>query len=427
MLNKIRVKIPEFSKIDYFFLVLFFLSFFHSSLGLIFNLALIYYWRFGIEGCLKSLIFLTTRGVLNPAVAAPASFQSFRWIIVLGASFLILRYSNIKSSKLKNKYNKILLCIIAFSSVVAMFSLVVSSYPTTAIFKILSFLLAFSAVMKGVAATRECVNWNDFFVSLYGILYIISIMMIPFKQFRVVNDDFQGMFNHVNIFGIISVLFLVALLNSQFYKKYKILRMLMICAIFFMEYLSASRTGMISCIIVCIIYIFNKKKVLTKGVVIVLLLLIITFFLPQNVVSNIEEGINEFIYKNNATSIIDSREETLELYYSKFNVEPICGTGFMVPYDPTVRNYELSFGLLVEPGNLLWTLLGDTGIIGTFLFILFFGIMLFNGRMSRVYLIVAAFLICMGEMVFFSVNNMAIIIYLILAIYVFDEERYQEK
>lgn len=427
MLNKIRVNLPGFSKIDYFFLVLFFLSFFHSSLGFLFNFALLYYWKFGTEGCLKSLIFLTTRGVLNPSVASQASIQSFRWIIVLGASFLILRYSNIKNIKFKNKYNKILLCIIAFSSVTAMFSLVVSSYPTTAIFKIMSFLLAFSAVMRGVASTREHVNWNDFFVSLYGILYIISIIMIPFKQFRVVNDDFQGMFNHVNIFGIISVLFLAALLNSQFYKKYKILRIFMICAIFFMEYLSASRTGMISCIIVCVIYIFSKKRGLTKAVGIVLLLLIITFFLPQNVVSNIEKGVNEFIYKNNATSIIDSREETLELYYSKFNAEPICGTGFMVPYNPAVRDYTLSFGLLVEPGNLLWTLLGDTGIVGTFIFILFFVAMLFNGRMSKVYLIVAAFLICMGEMVFFSVNNMAIIIYLILAIYVFDEESYQKN
>lgn len=345
----------------------------------------------------------------------------------MGASFLILRYSNIKNIKFKNKYNKILLCIIAFSSVTAMFSLVVSSYPTTAIFKIMSFLLAFSAVMKGVASTREHVNWNDFFVSLYGILYIISIIMIPFKQFRVVNDDFQGMFNHVNIFGIISVLFLVALLNSQFYKKYKILRIFMICAIFFMEYLSASRTGMFSCIIVCVIYIFSKKRGLPKIAGIILLLCIITFFFPQNLLSNIEQGVNEFIYKNNATSIIDSREETLELYYSKFNAEPICGTGFMVPYDSTVRDYTLSFGLLVEPGNLLWTLLGDTGIVGTFIFILFFVVMLFNGKMSRVYLIAAVFLICMGEMVFFSVNNMAIIIYLILAIYVFDEQSYQKN
>ena len=53
--------------------------------------------------------------------------------------------------------------------------------------------------------------------------------------------------------------------------------------------------------------------------------------------------------------------------------------------------------------------------------------MLFNGKMSRVYLIAAVFLICMGEMVFFSVNNMAIIIYLILAIYVFDEQSYQKN
>lgn len=424
MLNKNRVKIPEFSQIDVFFLVLFFLSFFHSSLGFLFNVALIYYWKFGIEGCLKSLIFLTTRGVLNPAIASPASFQAFRWVIILGASLLILIYSDIKEYRLKNRYNKILLCAILFSAVVSTFSFLVSSYPTTAIFKVISFFVVFSAVLKGVAATNEYVNWNDFFVSFYGILYIISIVLIPFKQFRVVNEDFQGIFNHVNIFGIISVLFLATLLNSEFYKKYKILRMFMICAVFFMEYLSASRTGMISSIVVCIIYMINRRKTLVKSIVIIFLLFIIYFFLPQNIVSNINEGIDEFIYKNNATSIIDSREETLELYYSKFETEPLCGTGFMVPYNPEVRDYMLNFGLLVEPGNLLWTLLGDTGILGTFTFTLFFLVLLFNGRKSKLHLVAAAFLICMGEMVFFSVNNMAIIIYLILAIYVLGEDQY---
>ena len=180
MLNKDRVKIPGFSQVDFFFLILFFLSFFHSSLGFLFNVVLIYYWKFGTEGCLKSLIFLTTRGLLNPAIAAPASFQVFRWAIVLGASFLILIYSDIKNGRLKNKYNKILLCAILFSAVVSMFNLVISSYPITAVFKVISFLIAFSAVLKGVAVTNEYVNWTDFLVSFYGILYIINIIIAFF-------------------------------------------------------------------------------------------------------------------------------------------------------------------------------------------------------------------------------------------------------
>lgn len=424
MLNKDRVKIPGFSQVDFFFLILFFLSFFHSSLGFLFNVVLIYYWKFGTEGCLKSLIFLTTRGLLNPAIAAPASFQVFRWAIVLGASFLILIYSDIKNGRLKNKYNKILLCAILFSAVVSMFNLVISSYPITAVFKVISFLIAFSAVLKGVAVTNEYVNWTDFLVSFYGILYIINIIIIPFKQFRIVNEDFQGIFNHVNIFGIISVLFLAMLLNSEFYKGHKIFRIFMICAVFFMEYLSASRTGMISCIIVCTIYVLNKRMAWIKVAGVIVLLFIGYFFLPQNVVLSIDQGINEFVYKNNATSILDSREETLELYYSKFNEEPLFGTGFMVPYDPEIRDYTLNFDLVVEPGNLLWTLLGDTGIIGVLIFILLFLVLLFNGGISRVYLIAAVFLICMGEMVFFSVNNMAVIIYLVLAVYVFENGKY---
>lgn len=203
-----------------------------------------------------------------------------------------------------------------------------------------------------------------------------------------------------------------------------IFRIFMICAVFFMEYLSASRTGMISCIIVCTIYVLNKRMAWIKVAGVIVLLFIGYFFLPQNVVLSIDQGINEFVYKNNATSILDSREETLELYYSKFNEEPLFGTGFMVPYDPEIRDYTLNFDLVVEPGNLLWTLLGDTGIIGVLIFILLFLVLLFNGGISRVYLIAAVFLICMGEMVFFSVNNMAVIIYLVLAVYVFENGKY---
>ena len=66
-------------------------------------------------------------------------------------------------------------------------------------------------------------------------------------------------------------------------------------------------------------------------------------------------------------------------------------------------------------------LLGDTGIVGAS----FFGILVFaifkNGTWSRLHLLVGAFIVNMGEMVFFSSNNMSILIYFLIAVYLFED------
>ena len=66
----------------------------------------------------------------------------------------------------------------------------------------------------------------------------------------------------------------------------------------------------------------------------------------------------------------------------------------MVPYHPAVRDYTLSFGLLVR------TILGYRDRRDFYIYTIFLFIMLFNARMSEVYLIVAAFLICMEKWCF---------------------------
>lgn len=416
------ITIPGFKKIDKFFLILFFLSFFHPILGLLFNIVLIYYWKWGVEGCLKSLLFLTIRGILNPALAAVASMQSIRWLVFLGASILILLYGKI--DKENNKYSLIVLSISVFSCIVTCLGFVTSSYPITAMFKVISFEIVFCAVMKGIAATIDKVDWNMFFVSFFSILYLINVFLIPFQQFRIVNDDFQGIFNHVNLFGILSALFFAMLQKSKFYKEHKVMKCLMCIAIFVMVYLSASRTGLLSLIIIFLLYFYlNGTHRFLKTILVLGICTTILIFMPEKVEQSLAKSMHEFIYKNNAENIMDSRLDVMESYKKKYESEPLAGTGLMVPYDLEIRDYSLKFDLSVEPGNLIWTLVGDTGVIGTIAFGVFFLTLLLLGKIKNIYILVGAFMVCMGEMVFFSVNNMAIIIYFLIAIYVFDYEK----
>ena len=90
----------------------------------------------------------------------------------------------------------------------------------------------------------------------------------------------------------------------------------------------------------------------------------------------------------------------------------------MVPFKEGVMSFKLDFDLQVEPGNLLWALLGDTGLAGTVLFAVAVIIIFALGEKRNLHLLAAAFLVNMGEMVFFSSNNMAILVWFLIALYI---------
>ena len=125
--------------------------------------------------------------------------------------------------------------------------------------------------------------------------------------------------------------------------------------------------------------------------------------------------------KNSQESIFDSRLEIIENARKRFLQHPLLGTGFMVPFEEGIRNYNLDFSLMVEPGNLFYMLLGDTGIIGLIIFIILFISILKRGKIQNLYLIVAAIAINFGEMAFFSSNNYSILLYYLIAYYISGE------
>lgn len=84
------------------------------------------------------------------------------------------------------------------------------------------------------------------------------------------------------------------------------------------------------------------------------------------------------------------------------------------------RTYNFSFDYIVEPGNLLIAVLSFSGIIGFIIFLVFISkIILSNKKKFKIlyFLPMSIFLINMGEMVFFSSNNIGIWIYMMLGIY----------
>lgn len=422
---KIRIR-EIYSELDMIFILLFFLSFFHSILGLVFYLSLSYYWKYGASGGIRVLFFITTRSIMSTAVAAvPGGGNTLKWILLLGSSIWILLNAKNRNYN-RRKVNSVVLWILLFIVIECLSTIETSSYPITSIFKLISFGFPLVAILIGLASTNKRYYWTEYIVIFYTILFCVSFVLIPFGRFRIVNNNFQGVFNHVNMLGIISVIYIALLLNSKFFARRKRMRVLMLGLTFIMLFLSMSRTGMFSAIAVVMVYIiFNAKKHL-KGIFIgaigVFILVMVVTFTNSPLIENIKMTAEEFIWKNSEESIWDSRKDIIESAQERFEAHKILGTGFMVPYENKVVDYHLNFDLIVEPGNLLWMLLGDTGIVGTSLFGILIVKISLSGTRRKLFLLVAALMVNMGEMVFFSSNNMSILLYLLIAIYIFDRE-----
>ena len=410
-------------KVDVVFLFLFVVSFFSGILATIYMLLLLYYNKYGIVGSLKVLILLTVRGLLSAAVASVLD-PNIKWIVLLSTSlWIVLQAKPIAS--LAGKINRVIVLVGLFAILVGIVSFFVSSYPITSLFKMISFVLPFIAVIKGLSTVDNRGEIINFVTLLLSGLFVISLFLLPFAYFRTINDDFQGVFNHVNMCGIMSAVYISFVLVSSCFKK-SIIKVILVILALVLCYFSASRTGMFSCIIILITYLVVSAQTFTQKIITIILgALAIWIFVLYFGKGTLEKGVTEFLWKNSNDSIFDSRLGIIEEARERFQKNKAFGTGFMVPYKEGLKNYELRFDLIVEPGNLVYMLLGDTGILGLTIFSTFALVMLLNGKISRLYLFVGAFVINFGEMVFFSSNNMSVLLYLLLAIYLFgdgDEE-----
>ena len=420
-MNKRKDRVLD--SLDAFLIILFFLSWLNSLTVLLFYLSLLFLLFRKSAGCMKGLILLTTRGLINPAAAVSVSrFELLKWALLFLFSLYILCFSKAEGED-RRKLTRILVGIAAFSLSTAGFSFIVSSYPVTAVFKTAAFSIPMCAVFLGVAVDRTREDGIDYLACLYGILFLISICLIPFRRFRTVNADFQGIFNHVNVFGAVASLYTAAALKSCYFSRCRMVRNLLITMIIIMTYLSRSRSGMFT--ILCVLglkYLFSSAPALRKflvGICGTAGLLLIFLLMPNDVSTDITGLAHTFIYKGDTRSIWAHRLSQIEEGRTKFMAHFLTGSGFMVPYDPRIRDYSFTFRLVVEPGNIIWAVLGDTGILGSLLFLYVLFCIGSSGRPRDLYLLGGALAVNMGEMVFFSPNNYAILIYLLLAVYAF--------
>lgn len=408
-----------------YIVILILFSFYKDIFLLIFLLMLLMFLKQKEIGAIKIINLITLRSVINPGIAVDiAIYQGLKWIILFFCSFyLIMGYKKIKF-KFKKRTYLIVLSVLLFSVYSMITSLLFSTLPTIAIFKVLSYVVIFLGVIIGVANTIDKYNWIIWLYRMFFMLFMCSIPLILFPVGYFRNGvGFQGFINHPNLFGVVATLFfclnLIKLQQHKFSNKF--IGYLLNGLLFYMIILSQSRTSFISTsALFCIYIIFSNINIIKKIINICFGGVVVSLFTLSN--ENLRYSIQEFLFKGNE-NLFYSRENQIGGLMSNFSRNPWFGSGFAVPVTP-YRSFSFSAEYIVEPGNLILAVLSYGGIIGLLLFLNYLVIIIISNKKNMKILIllpISTVLISMGEMVFFSSNNIGIWLYMFIAIYIFKE------
>lgn len=415
---------------------LFVISIFHRTLLLLFLVYLFWISFYSVADCIKSLFLISLRTILGTQIAVPiSSFQMIKWLIIFVIATLVLIKTNHSIMRIERyiKLRKNLIVVGMFGGFVFCVSLFNSSYPIVSIFKIFSFVYVFISVLLGVCVTASKVHWGKFVYKYMSIIIWTSLAMALVPQgYYLTTHYLQGVTNQCNMLGILSalyvalVIYLIAIEGGTTDKKVSLAVGIICC------WMSRSRTGMLSIVLTLLIWLFivklkkGLKAKIVAGIICVIVVMMIVPYTRSIIISNV----SEFVFKRQEVSInsslgdvLVSREKQKQNFITKLENNILFGSGFQTPYSSNRQDWSFSFDLIVEPGNIIYAVLGDLGVLG-FLIFLCFVINLFIGvKCKSGYLVLAApFTISLGEMVFFSVNNIAVILYIFIGMAIFGRK-----
>lgn len=373
-------------------------------------------YLFKQRGALLAFILIQLRSILNPGLFSQyeGTASIAKWAIVFLLSFYLIATC---LSRLRNRCIKdVVLWTSLFAVYCILSSLFVSSYPTVAAFKVISYIVPYIAILLGVQTVNDG-KWTIRFIRPLGILLFLSITVYRSSVGYYRNGyAFQGFFSHPNVYGVMLGFFVAGYLYIE--KTMGIRQIVIVGISMALAITSGSRTGILAIVIALIVYLLTLQ--MRTGIRVLLISVMVLAIVLLTFSTDVTDSVSNIMFKGHFDSLFYSRTDQIGRNLERFFAHPLTGTGFNVPYNQELRSWAFSFEMVVENGNIILALLADTGIIGMILFIFAYAKLYFVGRGMLSTLFFVPFAVSMGEMSFFSTNNFGIIMYFMLSIFLAD-------
>jgi hypothetical protein len=437
----------------------------------------------GPRRALEALTLTWLLTFLNPGLYSLSGYASLlRWLVI-GVAFVNIAFQATFSTRKQGaRAPRAYWWVVSFVIVAGVLSLFSSYMPDVSLFKLLSFLIATTAVLLGFHLTRDQVGyWKRWFLTFFTVVLFSGFPLVLHDLGYVRNQQgFQGLVNHPQAYAVFIAPFLswiVALIVSRELKGFPWLFVTGIATISLLA--TQSRTGVLAAGMGLVSAIAWKgaqsirvRYHLSRWLPRFLLALLIFGITLSLYGVDLQQSAVDFVMKRkgdqyeqvNVDVAVNSREHLIASSLANFWERPFMGIGFSMPSAPGYASVEHNFGRVgghagfsvpippeyfhasgfdverepffglpisaaVEKGFTLTAVLEEVGLIG-FVFFVCMTFSLLRPSMRRysgvgpAALALSAVMVNLGESVFFAMGATGLLMWLLIgAAYVLAESQ----
>lgn len=336
--------------------------------------------------------------VANQAIVPKTPFWTVaRFLVPL---ICLLRFSNdlqsLRSSLFQRGY---FIALGMFIAVAAILSIMTQYFVEIALLKLFNFAVASTAVLSGALVMRlRKSDLAEWYVTLCLVTVILGLGSIAagignnMRGTGTFTSTFNGPFYHSNCLGPIAAMMVVYLACAVIFGTYRnrwVCVGLAACLIYFMA-LTQSRTSFASMAVglfaaIGLSFVMVRRKSIRMRMKVSRLTLLAGLCLASLGVliadaltsQSLTKAVVAFANKGGRKDEFDldqalsSRREVIAASWENFRESPLIGIGFEVAKSDFFRQNASLFYAPIEKGFLPVAVLEETGIIGTFFFVIF--------------------------------------------------------
>ena len=384
---------------------------------------LLYHSFKGVSNSIKALLlsFLFAFTNNNFSQYTDIITNVLRWCIFISAFYNVVK-TQLKYGVKGIKKSWIFFSVYIFVNFISSWIYSVNVYIS--FFKLSSFIIGIYISMVGIqfCEQNEIEEWIYYFVSSISILNLAMIFIGREGYYKTIYSStnlFCGILNHPNLLGafnILSMALYIFFLNT--YKEKEKYTVICSLSIFITTFLSKARTAILGVSILFLIFMLKYFKVSLKRLTIGIFSLTIVIFISYLSIDKLNNNLKEIVFKYDNQSILYSRESQFSKVYNQYKDSPLIGLGFGIDRD----TYDITNQTTAtEKGNIVLGILSESGILGMIFFILWISCFIVENfrydKKELIFLIGAIFFSNMGELTFFSMNSLGIVMSIMLGIY----------